>query len=766
MTVPRDPTPAPRLSDPAAPLPRGALALVLTLFVLLAGLYSVVVPAFETPDEVWHYAFIQHVASGQGLPVSAPNTQALWRQQGVQAPGYYVLAAGLTAWIDQSDFPTLYARANPHAALGRPDAVANRNFLIHYASEGWPWSGALLALHLTRLLSVALGAVTLWAAYQAVAPLIGPRPALTGVAIFAFIPQFIFISAAASNDNAVNALVALVLWQIVLLSVATPVAAYTPGKLRVRFLLLGVLLGLAALSKLSALALLGLAGTAVAGVAWQARSWRILVAGAVWIGLPVLLIAGWWYARNWRLYGDPLAWNVWEANILLRVAPAGWRTIAAELGSLERSFWGLFGWLNVPYPDLVYTFFRALAGLVVLGWGVAAVQWLRGGRRVDRRGWGALLLLLWLLLLAVAWLRFMRVAPAAQGRYFFPAAPTLALLISLGIGAWRIWTLGPLLAGVLAVISALTPFWIIAPAYRPAPANAERAADLPRVEARFGEALAITGIDAAPNSLAPGASAVITVAWEARGPVMQDYSVFVHLTDDDGLVVAQHDTMPGGGLAPTSQWLPGAQRVEAYTVTVPSTAYTPNAGRWAVGLYDAYTPDAPRLPLALAADAGPAAAEAVDNALRFGRVAIETPSGAVPNPVALDFADNVTLAGYSFNRRRLHPGDTLEVTLFWRPRGPVAQEYTTFVHLLNEAHAMYGGHDGAPAPATTAWAPAALVEDRHSFAVPVDTPPGRYQVEVGLYTRPDFDRLTLVAAEGAEGADRVLLGPLEVAAGP
>ena len=187
------------------------LAVLLALFILLAGIYSIVVPPFETPDEIWHMAFVQHVASGQGLPVSAPNTPALWRQQGVQSPLYYLAAAALTAWIDQSDFPAIYARANPHAAIGRPDASVNRNYLVHKQDEAWPWHGALLALHIARFFSVLLGALTLWAVYRTLALIAGAPAALLGAAFVAFIPQFVFISAAVSNDNAINALAALVL---------------------------------------------------------------------------------------------------------------------------------------------------------------------------------------------------------------------------------------------------------------------------------------------------------------------------------------------------------------------------------------------------------------------------------------------------------------------------------------------------------------------------------------------------------------------------
>lgn len=139
------------------------IGLVLALFVLLTTVSSVVVPAFETPDELFHFAYIQHVASGGGLPVLQPGVETRWHQEGGQAPGYYLAAAALTFWIDQSDFPARYDRRNPHAALGDPLTLANANFLIHDPEEGWPWEGSILALHIARLFSVFLGAVTVWA---------------------------------------------------------------------------------------------------------------------------------------------------------------------------------------------------------------------------------------------------------------------------------------------------------------------------------------------------------------------------------------------------------------------------------------------------------------------------------------------------------------------------------------------------------------------------------------------------------------------------
>ena len=124
--------------------------------------------------------------------------------------------------------------------------------------------------------------------------------------------------------------------------------------------------------------------------------------------------------------------------------------------------------------------------------------------------------------------------------------------------------------------------------------------------------------------------------------------------------------------------------------------------------------------------------------------------------------DRVTLAGYSLSSRLLRPGDTLTVTLFWQARGAVPRDYTTFVHLLDSNFQTTGGHDAVPQPATTMWAAGQIITDTHSFMVSPSARPGAYQLEIGLYTQPTFDRLRLLAAPGAEGADRLLMGGLKI----
>ena len=92
---------APRRFAPAIPVVRPTIRHLLALYLLLASLFSFVTPPFEAPDEIWHFAFVQHLVTQRELPVAEPNTRALWRQQGTQGPAYYAGAALLTV-LDRS----------------------------------------------------------------------------------------------------------------------------------------------------------------------------------------------------------------------------------------------------------------------------------------------------------------------------------------------------------------------------------------------------------------------------------------------------------------------------------------------------------------------------------------------------------------------------------------------------------------------------------------------------------------------------------------
>jgi len=70
----------------------------------------------------------------------------------------------------------------------------------------------------------------------------------------------------------------------------------------------------------------------------------------------------------------------------------------------------------------------------------------------------------------------------------------------------------------------------------------------------------------------------VNLYWQALAELDEDYTVFVHLLDAAGQIVAQVDAGPRGGTYPTSWWLPGEIIRDAYTLHAPPGDYTLRVG--------------------------------------------------------------------------------------------------------------------------------------------------------------------------------------------
>jgi hypothetical protein len=90
-------------------------------------------------------------------------------------------------------------------------------------------------------------------------------------------------------------------------------------------------------------------------------------------------------------------------------------------------------------------------------------------------------------------------------------------------------------------------------------------------------------------------SLTLTLHWQALHPPQGDYTVFVHLLDADGDLVAQHDGLPMDGVYPTSEWIVGDTFTQQIKLTIPPDA---PSGTYdlVVGMYT--YPDIVRLPVA------------------------------------------------------------------------------------------------------------------------------------------------------------------------
>lgn len=733
------------------PGPRGMAGLIIALFIILATTYSIVTPIFESPDELWHYPFVWHLARTAKLPVQDPANPGLWAQEGSQPPLYYALAALLTAAIPTGDLPALIYR-NPHAGIGLVSPDGNANIVVHTPRESWPWQGAVLAIHAARFLSVLLGAGTV-AATAALGRVVWPNrpaPALLAAGFVAFNPMFIFISGSVNNDNLVTLLASLVLWRL-----AVTVTGNSPIPAR-QFALLGLLAGLAALAKVSGLGLLGLTGLTLLwqGIRW--RSWRTAVAGN---GLAVLVagaVAGWWYTRNLTLYGDWSGVQNMVAMMGPRPVPPTASQLVTEIPGLFRSFWGLFGYFSVPMPAPLYWLFNLILAAGLAGWPAAFFAG-RGRWVSPNMGRVGPVLVVWIALMLAGLIRWTLRTPATQGRLLFPALAALAVLWAAGWVA-----IAPRRGQALPVLAMLAvalwvPAGVIAPAYaRPAPVDSLPKSARP-LNATYGDSIQLLGYTAPPAAVYPGDSLPVTLFWQSTRPVGRDYSVFIHLLDENEVVIAQRNVFHGPGVYPTGQWVAGQAFADTYVLRLPRTTYAPAQAQFEVGLYDHTT--GIRLPVSTGG-----------TALRFGSVAVQPRPGPWPNPQRLDFENHITLAGYSLNPRRVTAGEPVTVTLYWQSRGRPPENYKVFVHLVGPDGNRPAQHDSEPrqgAAPTSTWIPGQTVIDEHRLIPPPTTPAGVYRLVAGLYREDTGQRLRLLRNAGEPvQADSIDLAGIRITAQP
>lgn len=86
----------------------------------------------------------------------------------------------------------------------------------------------------------------------------------------------------------------------------------------------------------------------------------------------------------------------------------------------------------------------------------------------------------------------------------------------------------------------------------------------------------------------------VLLSWQTSALLEHDYTVFVHLLDATGALVAQHDGIPSASYAPTRTWQPGQIIEDRRSVQLPALL-SPGEYRLFAGLYDPLTGE--RLPL-------------------------------------------------------------------------------------------------------------------------------------------------------------------------
>jgi hypothetical protein len=452
-----------------------------------AAIWGVVVPPFQVPDEIAHFAYAQYFAeTGRPPPQGARGQYSAQEQTALEDLDLFSVIGrprtrGIFSSAEDRSLRAALAR-NPSPVGEGGYTVASNQPPLYYALEAIPYwlspsHEILTRLALMRLLSALIAACTVLAVFMFLRELL-PRSRWTwtvGALAVAFQPTFNFVAAGVQPDN--------LLFLTSTLTFLMLLRAYRRGLTMQRAVLIGAIVAAGCLTKVTYIALLPGVVAALLLLTWRAlpdgraRALRTLAATVAVAVAPVALYAL-LNAVVWHR-GGPTAGGV--AGATGSALPSGrvvtlhesldytWELYLPRLWFMHHAFFGEyplwstwlngsighFGWVDYTFPGWVYRDGRyllyALAALAILG--LVSVR--RGIREVlPIFACFAVMALGLLGAIGYAGIRY-RLSSGytfEQARYLFPLVAFYGAFIVLAAkGAGRRWA--PALGAALVVLA-------------------------------------------------------------------------------------------------------------------------------------------------------------------------------------------------------------------------------------------------------------------------------------------------------------------------
>jgi hypothetical protein len=426
--------------------------------------WALITPAFQSPDEVDHFAYVQSlVERGEGPSTDAAAPIDRWSSSeslALEATDFltdHEVGGTRMPWtsLAQDRYRELAAIQRPAADNGGGYSTSAAHGPLYYLALA---PGYLLARHgtafaqltLMRLSSALLGALAALFAFLIVRELAPGRPWLAVLAglLVVYEPMYGFISGAVNNDVGVNAAAAAVAFLLIRLlrrGLTIPWGLFT-----------GAVLIALPLVKETGLSLYPVAALALIA-ALLAHHTRADLAG--WLALAVgAVLMGELSAHVLSSLQPPAAANGFSAigsntsavhealHDIPDFASYLWQVFLPRLPGMTRHFsvsgnpgytifikrgWGAFGWYDIFFSHWVYiVILLAMLVTVALGVWAAAREW----AWIRRHGLETLTVLL-LPAAVIAGFEAAYYSPAAQtviptfGRYVFPAIAPLAVIV-------------------------------------------------------------------------------------------------------------------------------------------------------------------------------------------------------------------------------------------------------------------------------------------------------------------------------------------------
>lgn len=388
------------------------LAVLAGGFILLGLLYCFATPLWVPPDEERHFAYCEYIARHNSLPALLQNDDSLKITESKHPPLYYMLASLLCPASGPSIHQNLLINDGPgFVTLVTRDVPSG----AHRTAEHEAYA--------IRILSLLLSFATIGSIYLLVRRFFpdGRPPAIFAAVFVGANPQFLHISASVSNETCAAALCAMLFLVL---------ADYVQTAVTWRHhLAVSILFGLCLLTKISTV----IYAPAICIALVYAYRYRISLScgPAVIIGCGTLLIAGWWYLRNWLLYNDPVFSRALTGILpfTVRYGSPSMASFLNEVKIMFVSFFGFFGALQIPIKPAHIWFYGCIVGTGVFGC-AAAVKFKRHSTvQAKVLALAAVAVGFACILLFVLNLR----AYVFMGKYFFVVLAPLALMVCAGL---------------------------------------------------------------------------------------------------------------------------------------------------------------------------------------------------------------------------------------------------------------------------------------------------------------------------------------------
>ncbi len=262
-----------------------------------------------------------------------------------------------------------------------------------------------------------------------------------------------------------------------------------------------------------------------------------------------------------------------------------------------------------------------------------------------------------------------------------------------------------------------------------------------------GNNLTLLGSEISGGPVLPGATVAVTAIWQVRQPFETKPTWRLRWQGEQGPAGPETASPLGTTDFPATRWRAGDVVRTQRSLVVPREA---EAGSFTLlgRLYDAS--DQP-----------------LSSEISLGVVQVRpAPHSFVPPAIANEqqatFGKGVRFLGYAGLPGATHPGESLNLTLYWQALGSMDRSYTLFVHLLDAQGKVWSQSDRLPldgARPTTSWLAGEFLTGTITLPIKSGAPAGSYRLEIGFYdgATPNLARLPAFDSAGRLAGDAVVL---------